>query len=300
MAGAACEHLFFAGLLKANPAEEGGRRFLYIETSNEARDLQGEVVLQKALADSADYYLRFGNLDLEHRTVTGPVQGAAPDYALWEIGKPVRVESGRGRTFVKAELYQGNTPVAASANMVWDSVTKLRPPQRWYPSIGGAVLKGGRSVERGADGRPHVVVSRVRWSNIGLSKTPVNPAVPTVSTVPLGALAKCWSAHRGLDLTKALEMSSGQSTDAAERTGGAALARQSLDRDLQSYFGWRNRIAGRVLDKSLALDPRAIARAGEEMGLDPDTAAEWAERFHRAATAAAKPRPGAPAAATPD
>ena len=54
--------------LKAMPAMEGGRRFIFMEASNQARDYQGEIVLAKALAESADYYRQFGNLDLDHIT----------------------------------------------------------------------------------------------------------------------------------------------------------------------------------------------------------------------------------------
>lgn len=273
-AASRCELLSIGGLMKAAPVEEGGRRLLYIEASNESRDYQGEVVLTRALRDSADYYLRYGNLDLDHVTVTGPRRGP-PDYALYEIGRPVEVQATRGRTFVKAELFQGDAPVAANARAVWDSLTRLRPAQRWYPSVGGAVLD--RQEEVGPDGRKRVVVTKVRWTNIGLSKTPVNLTVPTVSTVPIGALTKAWGAH-GLDLTKALEMAGG--TDSAELSGGAALRRQSLDRTPQSYWSFRETVAGAVRRKQVALNARAIARhAREALGLDADAATEWTERF---------------------
>lgn len=270
-----CELLSIGGLMKASPVEEGGRRLLYIEASNESRDYQGEVVLTRALADSADYYLRYGNLDLDHVTVTGPRRGP-PNYALYEIGRPVEVQASRGRTFVKAELYQGDGPMAVNATAVWDSVTRLRPAQRWYPSVGGSVLD--RQAEIGPDGRKRVVVTKVRWTNIGLSKTPVNLTVPTVSTVPIGALTKAWGAE-GLDLTKALEMA-GAGSDAAALSGGAALQKQNLDPAVQSYWSFREKMAGAVRAKQVPLNARAIARHAEQAhGLDPDTATEWAERM---------------------
>jgi len=274
-AAADCALLSIAGMMKASPVEEAGRRYLYIEASNETRDLQGEVVLTKALADSADYYLRYGNVDLDHITVTGPRRGP-PNYALYEIGRPVEVRAGRGKTFVKAELYQGDAPVAANANAVWDSLTRIRPPQRWYPSVGGAVLD--KQTEIGPNGDRRVVVTKVRWTNIGLSKTPVNANVPTVSTVPIGALAKAWSAH-GLDLTKALAMANG-GTDAASLTGGPALQRQSLDREVQSYFAFREQAAKAIREGRVAQNPRALMKHAEAaMRLDPDTASAWTERF---------------------
>ena len=273
-AAEACEFLSIGGMLKARPAEEAGRRYLYIEASNEAVDYQGEVILTRALSESADYYLRYGNVDLDHVTVTGPKRGPA-DYALYEIGRPVQVKAERSRTMVKAELFTGSGPTATNANLVWDSLTRLNPPQRWYPSVGGAVLE--RSNEIDAQGNRRTVVTRVRWVNIGLSKTPVNLSVPTVSTVPYGVLAKSWGAD-GLDLTKALTMANAGG-DAAGRSGGAALAKQSLDRTVSSYFDFRNRAAREIRKGGLAMNARAIASHGEQLGLDPHEAAEWTERF---------------------
>src|SRR5690606_15077846 len=84
------DYISVGGLLKASPAEEGGERLLYIEASNEDVDHQNEVVLQKALAESADYYLRHGNVDLSHYTLIGPKAGIA-NFLEYEIGKPVEV-----------------------------------------------------------------------------------------------------------------------------------------------------------------------------------------------------------------
>jgi len=128
-----------SAFLKAVPAEEAGERFLYMEASNEDPDHQHEVVLQKALEDSASYFLRHGNIDLSHYTLLGPKAGIANHYE-YEIGKPVDVRVQGDRTFVKAQLYKGDSAMARNANMVWDSLTKQSPPARWYPSVGGAVL----------------------------------------------------------------------------------------------------------------------------------------------------------------
>lgn len=274
-AAEATDFISFSGMLKAIPREEAGHRYLYIEASNEAVDYQGEIVLARALAESADYYLRYGNVDLDHVTVVGPKRGPA-NYPLYEIGRPVDVKARADKTMVKAELFRGDTPAAENANLVWDSVTKLHPPQRWYPSVGGAVL--AKSQEVGKDGAKRTVVSRVRWVNIGLSKTPVNLDVPTVSTVPFGVLAKSWGAE-GLDLTKALEMAAA-SADAGTATGGGALQKQSLDRRPQSYFDFRERMAGAIRGGKSHLNPRAMMKhAQEDFGLDAAEAGEWTEKM---------------------
>ncbi|MBW6397037.1 hypothetical protein KPL78_04215 [Roseomonas sp. HJA6] len=262
--------------LKATPAEEGGERFVYLEASNEARDHQGEVVLAKALKDSADYYLRYGNLDLDHITQLGPKAGI-PNYPTFEIGRPAEVRITGGRTFVKGQVYRGEGPVAAKANDFWDSLTKISPPQRWYPSVGGAVVAKDTELDPKTKGR-RTVIRQVRWTNIGFSKTPVNLSVPSVSTVPIGALAKSWGPG-GLDLTKALEVSGG-GTDAAALTGGAALAKQSLDRRVHSYWDFRDRVAEAVWRGRVHLHPRdVVAHATHEHGIGPAEASEWCERF---------------------
>lgn len=269
------EFLTFPDLLKAIPAEEGGERFVYLEASNEARDYQGEVVLAKALAASADYYRQFGNIDLDHITQVGPRQGIK-NYAAFEIGRPIHVNVERGRTFVKGAIYSGDAPVAQQANLFWDSLTKLNPPQRWYPSVGGSVLEKSAAFDPATNSRS-IVISGVRWANIGFSKTPVNLTVPAVSTVPLAALMKSLCAG-GFDLTKALE--AGYGTDAATLTGGAALRTQSLEPRVQSYWDFRNQMAGAVRRRTVTASVNAlVAYARDELGLTPHQAAEWTERF---------------------
>lgn len=272
---ATVEFLSFPDLLKATPSEEAGERFVYLEASNEARDYQGEVVLAKALAESADYYLRFGNLDLDHITQIGPKAGIG-DYAKYEIGRPVDVRVHDGRTFVKGQLYRGDGPMAERANEVWDSLTNLSPPARWYPSVGGAVLEKAQDFDPQTRSA-RTVIRKVRWTNIGLSKTPVNLAVPSVSTVPIGVLAKCWG-PAGLDLSKALE--AGYGTDSATLTGGAALRKQSLDRRLHSYWDIRDRLAGDLRKSRVRPDPAAMAdHLAGRFGLSKADAAEMVERF---------------------
>ncbi len=93
------------------------------------------------------------------------------------------------------------------------------------------------------------VIKRVRWENVGLSKTPVNDHVSVCATVPVGAFAKCWVAGIGFDLVKALE--GGYGTDAAALTGGGALRRKSLYGAPINYFDFRNRISTAVMAKAV-------------------------------------------------
>ena len=181
-------YLSISQMLKASPVVEGGDRFIYLEASNEALDQQGEVVLAKALADSASYYLKFGNLDIDHYTQIGAKAGI-PNYELFEIGRPVDVAVRDGSTFVKGQVYSGTGPAAERANSFWSSLTELSPPARWYPSVGGSVAAKSVVIDPLTKAK-RAVIQKVRWTNIGFSKTPVNANLATVSTVPFGALAK--------------------------------------------------------------------------------------------------------------
>lgn len=273
------QFLSISEMFKATPFEEGDDRFVFIEASNEALDQQGEVVLTKALADSADYFLRYGNLDIDHITQIGAKAGV-PDYELFEIGRPVDVKIDGRRTLVKGQIYCGEGPVAERANRFWDSLTKLNPPQRWYPSVGGQVMAPKMTVIDPQTKSKKAVVTQVRWTNVGFSKTPVNQMVPVATTIPFGAFAKCWSAS-GFDIAKALE--AGYGSDSAGLTGGGALRKQSLHGAPINYWDFRDAMSAALVGKQIA-EPNAarlIKHATERLGIARSQAAEWVERFMR-------------------
>lgn len=266
-------------MLKATPAQEGEERFIYIEASNEGRDQQNEIVLAKALEESADHFLKFGNLDLDHKSMPS----IAAMYGIsvpeeWEIGVPVEARVDGRSTFVKAKLYSGDTPLAARANMVWDSMTKLNPPKRWYPSVGGKPLAKSVRIDP-QTGDKVGVVSKVRWTNLALTAQPVNQHVAGIAMQPFGVLAKSWCAD-GLVFSKALEAS--YATDAAAKTGGAALGMQSLDTGTpRSYYDFRDRLAGALKSGEVKNQTMngMIEYSAKKFSLAADEATEWVDRF---------------------
>ena len=272
-------------LLKATPAQEGDRRFIYLEASREARDLQNDVVLAKALEDSTAHFLDYGNIDIDHKSMepVAKMHGIA-DPHMWEVGSPVEVRVSGGSTFVKAELLSGDTPLAERANMVWDSMTKLHPPRKWYPSVGGKILHKSMRIDE-ATGDKYGVVSSVRWTNIALSQHPVNQHVAGIKTIPFDVLAKSMSANGHSGLVKALEAS--YATDAAGKSGGAAFGMQSLDTGAQgaprSYFQFRKRLQQDLISGLCARgNPEGLVAYGaSNFSLSHDEAAEWVERFLR-------------------
>jgi hypothetical protein len=280
------ETLILTDLLKATPREEGGARFVYVEASRQTRDVQGEVVLAKALAAAADRYARYGNLDIDHYSIPSvAARVGIAEPGMWEIGRPVEVRADGETTFVKGEIYKGEGRLAEKANEFWDSLTKLSPPKRWYPSVGGSVLD--RVTTEDPMTKSQVThIRAVNWTNIGFSAFPVNQDVPEISTVPFGTLAKSFGAQ-GFNLTAALTkseagtvMTAGHEADPAKLTGGGALRRQSLDRKLHSYFHFRESVAGELRKGECAQDRDAIAaHAVRHFGVPITTGIEWAGRF---------------------
>ena len=270
------DYLCITQMLKATPVEEAGRRFVYIEASNEALDIQNEVVLAKALKDSAEYYLQYGNIDLDHVTQIG-AKSNIKNYHFYEIGRPLEVQIDGTRTFVKGEIFSGEGDSVEKANMFWDSLTKQTPAQRWYPSIGGSVLAKSEDFDASIQAKK-TVVSEVRWSNIGFSKTPVNDSVAGVATVPIGALAKSFNGF-GFDINKALE--AGYGTDSANLTGGGALRTQSLHGAPVNYWDFRDTMAADMLQRKLK-DPdveRMVGYAVSQYKLTHAKASKWVEKF---------------------
>jgi hypothetical protein len=95
--------------------------------------------------------------------------------------------------------------------------------------------------------------------------------------MPVATFAKSLN---GFIIAKALEAS--YATDAAAKTGGAALGMQSLDGGApHSYFDFRERMAaalrsGKVQKQSME---GLIDYAAKQFSLQPDEAAEWVDRF---------------------
>jgi len=269
-------YLSITQMLKASPVTEGVDRFIYLEASNESLDQQNEVVLAKALEESAAYYLKFGNLDIDHFTQIGAKAGI-PNYELFEIGRPVDVAVRDGATFVKGQIYSGSGSAAERANSFWSSLTELNPPARWYPSVGGSVIAKSVIIDPETKAK-RAVINKVRWSNIGFSKTPVNANLATVSTLPFGALAKSLCAE-GFDFIKAIE--AGYGTDSAALSGGSALRKQSLESNLLSYWEFRDHLADAIRKKRVsgAKPAELVNFAHKQFGMSVDVAAASVERF---------------------
>ena len=179
-------------LIKAQPSMEGGQRVLYMEASTELRDLQNELVLVNALKRSIPYFLKFGRIDLDHASVTGRIRGTSVNPYAYEIGKPLDARVDGSSIYVKCGIWSSTDKTnrfTEAADLFWDSL-QTSPPVAWYPSVAGDVYAEGPSTD--ADGNPVQEIRGLRWHSIGLSRTPVNPHVSPVSTMPMRAFAKAF------------------------------------------------------------------------------------------------------------
>lgn len=268
----------FEMLMKATPREESGKRIIYVEASKESRDQQGEIVLAKALKDSADVFRKFGVLDLDHKSMPSIAkQYGIEDPENWIIGQPIDVAFNGGTTIVKAQLRSGDSPLAKRANDVWEGMTKIDPPDRYYASVGGSVT--GREIRIDPLTKSKVpVITGTRWSNLALSLNPVHGELAPAGTSPVGVFAKSLDCF----IMKALEAS--YATDASAKTGGAAFGQQSLDTGVTNYFDFRNKLAAAMRSGEAGSNPGArelVAYCTKTFGLSLSDAAEHVERFYR-------------------
>lgn len=269
----------FEMLMKATPREESGKRIIYVEASKESRDQQGEIVLAKALKDSADVFRKFGVLDLDHKSMPSiAAQYGIQDPENWIIGQPIDVAFNSGTTIVKAQLRSGDSPLAKRANDVWEGMTKIDPPDRYYASVGGRVT--GREIRLDPLTKSKVpVITSTRWDNLALSLNPVHGELAPAGTSAVGVFAKSIG---GWVMQKALEAS--YSTGSASLTGGGAMRMQSLDTGIQSYFDFRNKLADAMRSGQAGPNPGAkqlVAFCNKTFGLSLSDAAEYVERFYR-------------------
>lgn len=270
----------FGMLMKATPREESGKRIIYVEASKESKDQEGEIVLAKALRDSADIFRKFGVLDLDHLSMpTVAAKNGITDPENWVIGQPIDVAFRGDMTIVKAQLRRGDSPLAERANKVWEGLTKVDPPDRYYASVGGAVT--GRAIRLDPLTKAKVpVITGTHWNNLALSLNPVHPDLGPASTSPIGIFTKSlggWVMHKALEASYA--------TDAAALTGGGAFGMQSLDTGTATnYFDFRNKLADAMRSGAAGANPGArdlVAFCNKTFGLSLSDAAEYVERFYR-------------------
>jgi len=228
-------------MFKSRLHTEGDDRFVYSEASNESWDSEGEKVLTDALLGSDAYFKAHGNVDLDHLTQIGRfMKPPIANPYLYEIGRPADVCRGDRSALVKTAIYRGEGPHVEMANWFWDTQTKQSPAQPFFPSICGRPLERKKFLDPITKAH-RIITTRALWNNMAFAKNPINLSVPAVSIHGFDEFVKSAVLARDLPgcaegetcagaccgIAKAMTATPA-SSDMAARTGGAALARQSL------------------------------------------------------------------------
>lgn len=178
---------------------EDGKRLVEVEASNEVADLEGDVILQKALLDSADAFLRRGHIDIDHLSEIGHrLIPPLKDPASYIIGRPTQVKDmGGGRTAVVSEIFRAKDGVSRPEinrfDAFWESLQGASPTP-WRASIFGYPLQGevedcSRAVCPA--GASRWLVKGIDWRSLAFTRTPVNDAITGFAQI---TTAKSWMA----------------------------------------------------------------------------------------------------------
>ena len=166
-------------IAKARPMTADGRRIIEVAASSETVDFDGDLVLQKALIDSAPGFLASGHLDLDHKSEFGMWMGIA-DPASYIVGRPldVNVLPG-GHTAVIGEISKSRdgsvNPAVNRYDELWLSLQAV-PEVKWYSSIYGFPT----DIDDCSDGSCTVpgvtrfVIKALDWRSLALTRTPKN------------------------------------------------------------------------------------------------------------------------------
>lgn len=198
-------------------ADQKDPNIIYLEASNHLVDSQDDVVLQKALRDEVDSFLKKGVISWDHLHKIE----RNPKYIC---GEPLDVRFPKdGRTLVKARLYPNNEYGRTILTMARDGSTRLGA------SVGGAILRRTPAFVDSLKKSVKAIV-KVLWDEVAVTHQPINEGtLGKVTFVPFGDFVKSFlmdDAERADALQKAL--SAGYGVDSSTFSGGRAVIPESL------------------------------------------------------------------------
>lgn len=187
--------------------DENGNYMVWVEASNESLDYDEQVVLQKALLESADYFLKNGIISYDHRHLRRDPTDTDWNPEKYIIGEPLEVRRHGLTTLVKCLLYKSNRLVQEIIGKVRDGSTRVRASIAGKkPTIVKAFDRKLRKlVEK---------VSSILWDELAITPKPVNQTLAPAALSPEA-------------FVKSLQ--AGYETDAAKMTGGQSLIPQDLE-----------------------------------------------------------------------
>ena len=191
--------------------DDFGNYLFEVEASNENLDLQNQIVLQNALMESKEEFLRGGVISYNHLHKRKDEQGNVIADDSMIIGEPIDVQFDEAtkKTIVKGKLYATNEKAKDIIKMLKAGSTRVRA------SVGGIFPKVIKNVKTGVEKVTHVL-----WNDLALTTMPVN------NTVGYAVFAKSMTAAEfveflPIEIKKSL--CAGYNTDSATTTGGQAL-----------------------------------------------------------------------------
>ena len=198
--------------------DEYGNYIFEVEASNENVDLQDQIVLQRALMESKDEFLKGGVISYDHLHKRKDENGNVVSDPSMVIGEPVdvRFDTASKSTVVTGKLYATNEKAKELIKMLKAGSTRIRA------SVGGIFPKIVKDMKTGIEKITHVL-----WNDLALTVTPVN------NTVGSAGFAKSMDAGEFVaslpeEMRKAL--SAGYETDSTEKEGGRALIGEDAGR----------------------------------------------------------------------
>ena len=155
-------------LNKSIATDSNGNYIVWAEASNENLDFQDQVVLQRALLESKDYFLKNGVISYDHMHLQ---EKENPERYI--IGEPLDVVAKGKKTFVKMLLYKSNEIVKELINKIKDGSSRIKT------SIGGKFPKVVKAVDE--TGKLIEKVVSVLWDELAITYKPVNQTLQPVA-----------------------------------------------------------------------------------------------------------------------
>lgn len=206
---------FFLNLVirksQGEKTDENGNFIFEVEASNENLDLQNQVVLQRALLDSREFFLKNGVVSFDHLHKRRGAGGEIISDPTMVIGEPIEVRTEGKKTIVVGKLYKSSEIARDLIQKIKDGSTRIKA------SVGGIFPKVIKDTKTGIE-----KITSVRWNDLALTVCPVN------STVSY-AFAKSYL--EPFELVKAL--SAGYGTNSAEFKDGRALIPEDMGKPTQ-------------------------------------------------------------------
>lgn len=177
----------FPALVKAR-TDSSGKRLIEVEASVELVDDEGDLILQKALLDSADAFVKNGHIDVDHISELGHRFGIQnPESYI--IGRPVEVKNiGDGRTSVVSEIMRSRDGFDPSRNRFdafWATLTAT-PPVEWRSSIYG-FPKASETIDcrntTCEGGVTRFLIKALDWRSLAMTRRPVNNHIKGCATI---------------------------------------------------------------------------------------------------------------------